>query len=92
MSKKTIFNLFENLYLNFAQNLIKLFTFIFTWYIIVSNYNGVWKSMIKREENPEFLNSFLDYSITILNKSPNSIREYNYDLAMFLKYKSFLIL
>ena len=42
--------------------------------------------MISREENPEFLNSFLDYSITILNKSPNSIKEYNYDLAMFLKY------
>lgn len=42
--------------------------------------------MIKREDNPEFLNSFLDYSITILNKSPNSIKEYNYDLAMFLKY------
>jgi len=42
--------------------------------------------MILRENNPDFLNSFLDYSITILNKSPNSIREYNYDLAMFLKY------
>ena len=42
--------------------------------------------MIEREKNPEFLNSFLDYSITILNKSPNSIKEYNYDLAMFLKY------
>ena len=42
--------------------------------------------MINRENNPEFLNSFLDYSITILNKSPNSIKEYNYDLAMFLKY------
>lgn len=42
--------------------------------------------MINREENPEFLNSFLDYSITILNKSPNSVKEYNYDLAMFLKY------
>lgn len=42
--------------------------------------------MIRREDNPEFLNSFLDYSITILNKSPNSIKEYNYDLAMFLKY------
>lgn len=42
--------------------------------------------MINREDNPEFLNSFLDYSITILNKSPNSIKEYNYDLAMFLKY------
>ena len=42
--------------------------------------------MIPREKNPDFLNSFLDYSITILNKSPNSIKEYNYDLAMFLKY------
>lgn len=42
--------------------------------------------MIPREKNPEFLNSFLDYSITILNKSPNSIKEYNYDLSMFLKY------
>jgi len=42
--------------------------------------------MILRENNPDFLNSFLDYSITILNKSPNSIKEYNYDLAMFLKY------
>lgn len=42
--------------------------------------------MINRDENPDFLNSFLDYSITILNKSPNSIKEYNYDLAMFLKF------
>ena len=42
--------------------------------------------MIAREDNPEFLNSFLDYSLTILNKSPNSIKEYNYDLAMFLRY------
>ena len=42
--------------------------------------------MIDRSLNPDFLNSFLDYSITILNKSPNSIKEYNYDLANFLKY------
>lgn len=42
--------------------------------------------MINRDDNPEFINSFLDYSITILNKSPNSIKEYNYDLAMFFKY------
>ena len=42
--------------------------------------------MIKNEENPDFLNSFLDYSITILNKSPNSIKEYNYDLTMFLRF------
>ena len=42
--------------------------------------------MIDREKNPDFINSFLDYSITILNKSPNSIKEYNYDLTMFFRY------
>ena len=42
--------------------------------------------MISREDNPDYLNSFLDYSVTILNKSPNSIKEYNYDLATFLKF------
>lgn len=42
--------------------------------------------MIERNQNPEFLNEFLDYTITILNKSPNTIKEYNYDLATFLKF------
>jgi len=42
--------------------------------------------MIDRNDNPDFLNSFLDYSVTILNKSPNSIKEYNYDIANFLKF------
>lgn len=42
--------------------------------------------MINTERNPEFLNSFLDYTATILNKSPNTIKEYNYDLNRFLKY------
>lgn len=42
--------------------------------------------MINRENNPEYLNSFLDYTVTILNKSPNTVKEYNYDLAMFLKF------
>ena len=42
--------------------------------------------MILKENNPEFINSFLDYSAIILNKSPNSIKEYNYDLLMFFKY------
>ncbi len=42
--------------------------------------------MINREDNPEFLNSFLDYSTTILNKSPNTVKEYNYDICMFLKF------
>lgn len=43
------------------------------------------EQMIEREKNPEYLNSFLDYSITILNKSPNSVKEYNYDLVNFFK-------
>lgn len=42
--------------------------------------------MIPREKNPDYVNSFLDYSITILNKSPNSVKEYNYDISNFLKY------
>ena len=42
--------------------------------------------MVNRDLNPDFVNSFLDYSITILNKSPNSIKEYNYDLSNFLKF------
>lgn len=42
--------------------------------------------MIKHEYNPDYLNSFLDYTVTILNKSPNTIKEYNYDIAMFLKF------
>lgn len=42
--------------------------------------------MISRDDNPEYLNSFLDYTITILNKSPNTVKEYNYDLSTFLKY------
>lgn len=41
--------------------------------------------MISRENNPDYLNSFLDYMVTIQNKSPNTIKEYNYDLATFLK-------
>lgn len=42
--------------------------------------------MINHEENPDYLNSFLDYTITILNKSPNTVKEYNYDLTMFLRF------
>ena len=42
--------------------------------------------MIQREDNPEYLNGFLDYLVTIQNKSPNTVKEYNYDLALFLKF------
>ena len=42
--------------------------------------------MINIENNPVFLNSFLDYTATILNKSPNTVKEYNYDLNTFLKF------
>ena len=42
--------------------------------------------MIDVDNNPIFLNDFLDYSLTILNKSPNSVKEYNYDITHFLKF------
>ena len=45
--------------------------------------------MINPEKNPEFLNDFLNYSATILNKSENSVKEYNYDMAHFLKFIKF---
>ena len=45
--------------------------------------------MIDQETNPEFLNDFLAYSSTILNKSENTVKEYNYDIAHFLKYIKF---
>ena len=42
--------------------------------------------MINTEGNPSFLNSFLDYTVTILNKSPATVKEYNYDISRFLKF------
>ncbi len=44
------------------------------------------KVFINIEDNPSFLNSFLDYTATILNKSQNTVKEYNYDINTFLKY------
>ena len=42
--------------------------------------------MILEEENPPYLNDFLDYMITIQNKSKNTVKEYNSDLATFLRF------
>ena len=42
--------------------------------------------MIDTTNNPDFLNAFLQYIITILNKSENTVKEYNYDLNHFLKF------
>ena len=42
--------------------------------------------MILESENPSYLNDFLDYMITIQNKSKNTVKEYNYDLATFLRF------
>lgn len=42
--------------------------------------------MIKKEENPKFLNEYLEYTATILNKSKGTVKEYGYDLSHFLKY------
>ncbi len=56
-------------------------------FILYRKKKGVF--MISREDNPESLNDFLDYSATILNKSKNTIKEYNYDIAHFLKFIKF---
>ena len=42
--------------------------------------------MIKEEQNPSYLNDFLDYLINIQNKSKNTVKEYNYDLSTFLRW------
>ena len=42
--------------------------------------------MINPDQNPEFVNSFLDYSITIFKQISKFSKEYNYDLNMFLKF------
>ena len=42
--------------------------------------------MIDRSYNPDLLNSFLDYLDSALDKSQNTIKEYNYDLVTFFKY------
>ena len=42
--------------------------------------------MIDTRNNPDFLNAFLQYIATILNKSENTVKEYNYDLNHFLKF------
>ena len=45
--------------------------------------------MIRPENNPEYLNQFLDYSLTYQHKSPMSVDQYNYDLNLFLKYMKY---
>lgn len=42
--------------------------------------------MINKNENPDFLNSFLEHNIIFLNKSAGSVKEYNYDISNFLKF------
>ena len=42
--------------------------------------------MIEKEHNPDFVNLFLNYTATILNKSPNTVKEYNYDIINFLRF------
>lgn len=42
--------------------------------------------MINYEYNPKILNNFLYYLDGVLNKSSNTIKEYNYDLVSFLKF------
>lgn len=43
-------------------------------------------NMIREEDNPPYVNDFLNHMITIQNKSQNTVKEYNYDLATFLRF------
>ena len=45
--------------------------------------------MIHIDDNPDYLNSFLEYSLTYKKKSPNSVDQYNSDLIMFLRYMKY---
>ena len=45
--------------------------------------------MINTENNPEYLNSFLQYQLTYKNKSPESVNQYNCDLTMFIRYMKY---
>lgn len=45
--------------------------------------------MINIENNPEYLNSFLQYQLAYKNKSPESVNQYNSDLTMFLRYMKY---
>ena len=42
--------------------------------------------MIQEKDNPDYVNDFLDYMITIQNKSKGTVKEYNYDISMFLRF------
>ncbi len=45
--------------------------------------------MIHTDENPGYLNQFLEYSLAYKRKSPNSVDQYNSDLIMFLRYMKY---
>lgn len=45
--------------------------------------------MIHIDDNPDYLNSFLEYSLTYKKKSLNSVDQYNSDLIMFLRYMKY---
>ena len=45
--------------------------------------------MINTENNPEYLNSFLQYQLAYKRKSPESVNQYNCDLTMFLRYMKY---
>lgn len=45
--------------------------------------------MINTEENPKFVNSFLEYSLAYKHKSNESVEQYNSDLRMFFRYMKY---
>lgn len=45
--------------------------------------------MIDPEENPQFINEFLEYQLTYKRKSPQSVDQYNSDLRRFFRYMKY---
>jgi len=45
--------------------------------------------MINPEDNPQFVNQFLEYQLTYKRKSINSVNEYNVDLRRFFRYMKY---
>lgn len=58
-------------------------------YIKIKLERKIMKNIINETENPEFLTKFLNYKLIIENMSEGTVKEYNYDLLLFLRYIAF---
>jgi site-specific recombinase XerD len=67
-----------------------VYNIIDSLYIIGSGLQKKNQGVCFVDETPKILQDFLNYMETIRGKSRNTIKEYQYDLRMFLKYVKYL--